>query len=126
MIDVLIIDDREALDYQKMLARNGLDAVGIDNVRDALAWLDKNHAEIVLVDLAMPCTDGLSFAEELRMHRAGRIGFLTGRRIDDTIKGIARQLNVRIFEKMPEHKKLDEKSDVYADLAEELKIWIEE
>ncbi|CAB3767043.1 Sensor histidine kinase RcsC [Paraburkholderia solisilvae] len=63
---VLVIDDnplvRESL--CEMVAHMGCDSTALDGADAALAWLDAQRCELILLDLQMPDKDGYAFVRE--------------------------------------------------------------
>ncbi len=88
---ILIVDDdpgiRELI--QLYLQEQGL---MVDSVEDAVtmdAWLTKNHADIIILDLMLPGEDGLSIARRLRAQSSVGILMLSARSEDiDRIIGL--------------------------------------
>ncbi len=66
--NVLIVDDER--DYietlAKRLKRRGLEITGVENGEDALEWLAKNSADIVLLDVRMRGMDGIQVLREIK------------------------------------------------------------
>ena len=67
---VICVDDNDKdLNHALELCRRHplIDAAaGFTDARDALAWFDMNHADLVLLDVNMPDMNGLDLAAELR------------------------------------------------------------
>ena len=67
MPHVLVIDDEQAScnAIVTLLRREGIDAEGVNDVSEALAYLRHNEPDLVLLDLGMPRTDGLELLDAL-------------------------------------------------------------
>jgi CheY-like chemotaxis protein len=64
---VVIDDDAEHLAYvTTLLTRMGHSCLGFTNARDALVYLAKNRAELVITDIFMPDMDGFELLRALR------------------------------------------------------------
>jgi CheY-like chemotaxis protein len=64
---VVIDDDAEHLAYvTTLLTRMGHGCLGFTNARNALAYLEKNRAELVITDIFMPEMDGFELLRALR------------------------------------------------------------
>ncbi|MFN3360741.1 MAG: response regulator [Pseudanabaenaceae cyanobacterium] len=64
---ILIIED--SLDNQillKQILEDDYQLVCINNGKDALAWLQKNRPDLILLDLALPEVDGWEIARQIR------------------------------------------------------------
>ncbi len=70
MATVLVIDDDAALRsaIAVTIADLGHHAIPFGNGADALAWLDGNDADCVLLDVRMPGLDGLAVLRAIRQH----------------------------------------------------------
>lgn len=80
-IKVLIVDDEERfrLNLRKLLTAEGLMADVAASGEEALAWLEKNPVDVVLLDVRMPGMSGLELFEELGRRRCGLpVVFITG------------------------------------------------
>jgi len=69
---VLIVDDEEdVLAYVvAVLEDNGFRAVGESDPASALDVIQREHPDLILLDIMMPGQSGLSLYRELRRHRA--------------------------------------------------------
>jgi CheY-like chemotaxis protein len=64
---VIIDDDAEHLAYvTTLLTRTGHSCLGFTNARNALSYLAKNRAELVVTDIFMPDMDGFELLRALR------------------------------------------------------------
>ncbi|MDE1182501.1 ATP-binding protein [Paraburkholderia sp.] len=65
---VLIIDDDAPVraSLSEMITHMGSDAVAFSDTDTALAWLNANQCDVVLVDLHMPKRDGIGFVAAFR------------------------------------------------------------
>jgi PAS domain S-box-containing protein len=65
---LLVVDDEEGLLFLMLdaLRREGFAAEGVDNGRDALKWLEKNDADLLLLDLKLVDLTAPALIEELR------------------------------------------------------------
>jgi diguanylate cyclase (GGDEF)-like protein/PAS domain S-box-containing protein len=65
---LLIVDDdsinRELM--QRRLSRRGFNTFSVGSGQEALAWIDSNHADLVLLDVEMPGLNGLEVLTVLR------------------------------------------------------------
>ncbi|MDW8421253.1 MAG: response regulator [Pseudanabaenaceae cyanobacterium SKYGB_i_bin29] len=64
---ILIIED--SIDNQillKQVLEDDYQLVCINNGKDALAWLQKHRADLILLDLALPEVDGWEIARQIR------------------------------------------------------------
>lgn len=68
MSTILIVDDDPTVRelFRRLLTRAGYAAVVATNGMDALAALETHRPHLVLLDLAMPKMDGLTFLQVLR------------------------------------------------------------
>jgi two-component system chemotaxis sensor kinase CheA len=68
--EVLVVDDtadcREPL--KRFLNVSGYHAVTASSGQEALAYLQRNHVDVILLDLMMPEMDGVTFLQALRSH----------------------------------------------------------
>lgn len=65
---VLLIDDEELYteSLAKVLRRRGMEVSTAKDGPSALAWLESNRADVVVLDLKMPGMDGIATLEEIR------------------------------------------------------------
>lgn len=65
---ILVVDDEERFrtNLQRMLAAQGMAAQALGSGREALAELEKNTYDVILLDLRMPDMDGLSTLAEIK------------------------------------------------------------
>ena len=70
---VLVVDDNEDNRdlLSRRLARSGFDVSTAEDGFKALAWLDRNPCDIVLLDIMMPGMSGIEVLETLRKTRDG-------------------------------------------------------
>ena len=112
---VLIVDDD--VTYMRMIAGwlDGKYRVGMANSGiQAITWLAKNHADLILLDYEMPVTSGPQVMEMLRTEAETSsipVMFLTGKRDRDSIVNVLRlrpaDYLVKTIEKDMLLKKLD-------------------
>ena len=73
MSNVLVVDDmaifREPIAASLRLA--GFETVCAANGQEALSAMDMRRPDVILLDLAMPVMDGISFLQSLRARRDG-------------------------------------------------------
>ncbi|NIQ97558.1 MAG: response regulator [Desulfuromonadales bacterium] len=64
---ILIVDDEEnaRLGLSKLLIQEGYGVDAVANGNDALEFLSRNKANLVITDIRMPGMDGMSFLREL-------------------------------------------------------------
>jgi DNA-binding NtrC family response regulator len=89
----LVADDDDAMCIlmRALLERNGFNVATAKNGRDALDSLNGNAADIILLDLLMPHSDGFQLLHELALHNPKmlqRTVVITG-----TSDGIIRRLH---------------------------------
>ena len=67
---VLIIDDNHLVrqSYRTLLKANGFAVVEVDHGADALLWLRRDRADIIVLTLEMPVLDGRTFLEYRLRH----------------------------------------------------------
>jgi CheY-like chemotaxis protein len=65
---VLVIDDTDSAREvaERILRSDGVEAVGASSGSEALAVLEDRSPDLILLDVAMPDMDGLTFLEQLR------------------------------------------------------------
>ena len=90
-LKILIVDDdpgiRELI--QIYLQEQGLIADSVEDAVSMDAWLSKNHADIIILDLMLPGEDGISIAGRLRAQSSIGILMLSARAEDiDRIIGL--------------------------------------
>jgi two-component system response regulator BaeR len=78
---ILIVEDEVKLaslmhDY---LVQENFDVSIISHGDEALLWLDKNHADLILLDIMLPGMDGLSLCKTIRQQSDVPIFMLTAR-----------------------------------------------
>ncbi len=123
MIRVVFVDDDK--DVSELFKTVGELAqvwtVTFLNGSDALAFLEHNHADVVILDLILPILDGLTIVQELRRNESNypdrepvEVVFLTGAEMNDAIELVATQTNVR---------KICQKPCDLTDLMDEIKSW---
>lgn len=68
MSTVLVIDDQPELRmlFQRVLENQGYTVVTAENGREALIAVDEYEPQLILLDMAMPQMDGLTFLRQLR------------------------------------------------------------
>jgi putative two-component system response regulator len=91
---VLVADDTESVRalFRKLLAAEGHDVIAVSDGAEALAAIEKQHPDIVLLDVQMPRLDGLEVCRRLKADPATRLTpvvLVTGQSdMSDRIKGI--------------------------------------
>lgn len=70
---VLVVDDNAdaALMLALLLRNMGYEAMATDHVMDGLVWADKEHPEVIILDLDMPGIDGYETCRILRTSEWG-------------------------------------------------------
>ncbi|MEA4928031.1 MAG: response regulator transcription factor [Candidatus Limiplasma sp.] len=68
MFQVLVVEDNlnARILMEKVLRRDGYEVFTAGDGREALAVMDEQHIDIVLLDIMMPGMDGYAFTQELR------------------------------------------------------------
>ncbi|HWS73740.1 MAG TPA: response regulator [Quisquiliibacterium sp.] len=68
---VLVVDDSPTVRRQLTLAfdRLGLECEPVGSAAEALARLDENHYDLILVDVVMPDMDGYKLTREIKRNR---------------------------------------------------------
>ena len=91
---VLVADDTESVRalFRKLLIAEGHDVIAVQDGAEALAAVEKQHPDIVLLDVQMPRLDGLEVCRRLKSDPATRLTpvvLVTGQSdMSDRIKGI--------------------------------------
>jgi len=69
--NVLLVDDElEFLDTLiKRMKKRGLQVAGVNRGEDALAWLDREPVDVVVLDVKMPGLDGIETLREIKNRR---------------------------------------------------------
>lgn len=109
MIRTVLVDDDPDVKQLAWLAAQqvGIGLVMFPNGGEALQYLQRHQADVVLLDLMLSAIDGLTIAEEIRRNEAVKlieppitIAFLTAANITDAILRVASRVHVRkIFNK---------------------------
>jgi DNA-binding NtrC family response regulator len=70
---LLVVDDDRAfrLSTAELLRQDGHDVIAVAGAGDAVAALDRDRFDLILVDLRMPGTDGMQMVEALRRRGEG-------------------------------------------------------
>src|SRR4051812_48736645 len=90
-IRILFVEDEPSISdpFSKALAREGFEAIVARTGREALALAERIDPDLVLLDLALPDTDGRDVARELRRRGDTPIVMLTARGTEmDKIVGL--------------------------------------
>lgn len=68
MTSILIVDDSPLITrmLRFMLSHEGYDVLVANNGYEALAYLEKNPVDLMIIDLAMPRMDGLTLLRSVR------------------------------------------------------------
>lgn len=74
MSTILVVDDQPELRqlFQRVLLHQGHQVVVAGNGYEGLLALERSAPELILLDMAMPQMDGLTFLKELRARPRGR------------------------------------------------------
>ena len=69
-VNILLVDDQpgKLLSYEVMLAELDENLVAVSSAKEALSYLLKSEAAVILVDVCMPELDGFELAEMIREH----------------------------------------------------------
>lgn len=92
-IKVLIVDDEERfrLNLRKLLTAEGLMADVAASGEEALAWLEKNPVDVVLLDVRMPGMSGVEALAEIKKRQPEvEVLILTGHACVDSAVEIMR------------------------------------
>ncbi len=86
---LLLVDDDKNLTrlMAQFLEQNGFLVEVIHDGESAVAWLQHNHPQLIVLDIMLPGMDGLSVCREVRGHYKGPIIMLTA--LDDDIDEVA-------------------------------------
>ncbi|MDR4494271.1 MAG: response regulator [Nitrospirales bacterium] len=94
---LLVDDDRNAREALRMvLESQGFDCQEVTNGEEALQWLSKDHADLIVSDNQMPVLGGLDFIDQLQRQQnfpTPPVILLSGN-LDDPDKARARQAGV--------------------------------
>jgi DNA-binding NtrC family response regulator len=96
---ILVVDDETVVleSCKKILSSEGYDAAFLSSVDDALAALDKEIFNLLLIDIKMPKRDGLCLMEILRKREDTiPIIVMSGYSTDETINE-AKQMGANAF-----------------------------
>ncbi|MGD9852749.1 MAG: response regulator [Nitrospirales bacterium] len=95
---LLVDDDRNAREALRMvLESQGLDCREVTNGKEALQWLSKDHADLIVSDNQMPVLGGLDFIDQLQGNQNTSIPppvILLSGNLDDQDKARARRAGV--------------------------------
>ncbi|MFA6532681.1 MAG: response regulator [Patescibacteria group bacterium] len=88
MKKILIIDDDNNIVkmYLLKLSNSGYEAIYATNGKQGLEMAIQNHPDLIVLDLAMPVMDGMTFLKQLRIDLWGKtvpVIILTNRDADD-------------------------------------------
>ncbi|MDG9666617.1 response regulator transcription factor [Hahella sp. CR1] len=86
---LLLVDDDKSLTrlVRQFLEQNGFSVHVIHDGESAVAWLERNQPQLIILDVMLPGMDGLSVCREVRTHYKGPIIMLTS--LDDDIDEVA-------------------------------------
>ncbi len=99
---VLIVDDDAGVTYTfaRMLRLEGYDVRTALDAEGGLHEIAMATPDLVLLDLRMPCIDGVAFLRQLRSHQSGRripVAMITGDYfIGDALQHEIRDLNAEL------------------------------
>ncbi|MEM9692535.1 MAG: response regulator, partial [Myxococcota bacterium] len=81
MVQILVVEDEPRLAQMVVgfLEDHGYTALSVQRGHDAIAWLARHHADVVLLDLGLPDIDGLEVCARIRPHFGGIVLILTAR-----------------------------------------------
>lgn len=88
---ILVVDDEATMRelIQSFLISEGFTVIEANNGMDAFDALDKNHIDLILLDVMMPFMDGYTFIEKLRETSNIPVIFLSARGDEwDKVKGL--------------------------------------
>jgi CheY-like chemotaxis protein len=99
---VLVDDNPELSPLWELVGKlQGVEAIPFTSSPEALAYLDQNEADVVVIDLEMPVIDGLRLAKEIRKNeenhpekRPVKMVFYTAHEIGDTIERVGDRVGV--------------------------------
>ena len=100
---VLVDDDPDTNDLMDAIGDTtaDVDTKSFDSSLEALAYLDENEADVVILDLEMPVLDGLRLAKEIRKNEGlkpekspVKMVFYTGHEINQTIERVGEKVGV--------------------------------
>ncbi len=65
---ILIVDDDKEIrrHYGKLLMNDGFDVTSVESAEDALDLLEKEHYDMMVLDVQLPGMDGISFTKVIR------------------------------------------------------------
>jgi two-component system response regulator (stage 0 sporulation protein F) len=103
MATILIIDDEQSIRalLKEVLEREGYRVIEAGNGREGLAMYQKHPADLVIMDLLMPDTDGLEATLQLtREYVDAKVIAMTGAQGDRNFLDVAKLFGARrVFEK---------------------------
>jgi two-component system response regulator (stage 0 sporulation protein F) len=103
MATILIIDDEQSIRalLKEVLEREGYRVIEAGNGREGLATYQKHPADLVIMDLLMPDTDGLEATLQLtREYVDAKVIAMTGAQGDRNFLDVAKLFGARrVFEK---------------------------
>lgn len=99
---VLVDDNPDLSSLMKTVGMlQGVETVSFTSSPLALEYLDKNEADVVIIDLELPVIDGLRLAKEIRKNESlqpdkkpVQLVFYTGHDIDRTIERVGEKVGV--------------------------------
>ena len=67
-IKILFVDDETAFleTLIKRMKKRGIDATGVNSGEEALAFLDKNKTDVIVLDVRMPKMDGIQALRKIK------------------------------------------------------------
>lgn len=68
MFQILVVEDDKNISklMKAILKHAGYDVYEAENGLEALEWMDKQHIDLIVLDIMMPKMDGYEFTEQLR------------------------------------------------------------